>query len=40
MPVYTAFTLKILEKTCKEIKLKTGVYMEGLYLTATHNIML
>lgn len=40
MPVYVVFTLNVLEKLCKEVKLKMGIYMGCLSLTPTHNIML
>lgn len=40
MPVYIVFTLNVLEKMGKEIKLKMGVDMGCLSLAPTHNIML
>lgn len=40
MFIYVVFILNVLEKMCKEIKLKMGIYMGYLYRIFFYNIIL
>lgn len=39
MPVYVVFSLNVLEKMFREIKLKMGIYMGCLYLAPSHTML-